>query len=60
MGFVARNDQLGHIYTENRLSLLHKVKCSDTIANWRKETSSIWTEQQVSLAVDGAQKVGKL
>lgn len=41
-------------------SLLDEVEYRDAITNRGKETCSVWREEQVASAVDGAKKVGKL
>ncbi len=36
---------------------LYEIKDSNSIAYWREEMGAIGTEEQVALAVDGAQQV---
>jgi hypothetical protein len=41
-------------------SLLDEVEYGDAITNRGKQTCSVWREEQVASAVDGAKKVGEL
>lgn len=40
--------------------VLHEIKNCNSIANRRKQASAVWSEDEVSLAINGPQKVGKL
>jgi len=40
--------------------LLDEVEYRDAVTDWGKETGSVWREEQVASAVDGAKKVGEL
>ena len=40
--------------------LLYEVKDCNSVAHWRKETSSIWAKEQVSLTVNSPEEVREL
>lgn len=40
--------------------ILYQVEDGDPVAHGREKVGAIWTEEQVALAVDGAQQVGEL
>lgn len=42
------------------MRILDEIEDCDSVADGRKEVGSFWVEEKVSLAVNGAEEVGKL
>ena len=40
--------------------IIGEVEARDSIAYWREQRGAIWSEDEVSFSVDGAQEIGEL